>query len=462
LFQKSYFLDQFTPIALFEKLSESYAMDVRFLLESAITNEYGNFSFIFIGAKERLTHNGGTTVFTDIDGSKSEVDKNPLAFLKKRFANQKPISGSPFAGGFVGLVGYDTIKLFEPTLAKVMDGLSDETNLPDVDLINPKITLAYSHKNSTLHLTIDDISHEQDLVKIENAIFSPFEYKPLKKAQNIGTAKIMLEEEMFKKRVLEAKESIRAGDVFQILISNRITQEASVDPLSYYRVLRAKNPSPYMYLLLFEEYAIAGSSPEVMIKLENNEIVIRPIAGTRKRGMTHERDRELELEMLNDPKERAEHIMLVDLARNDIGRVSKTSSVKVEDLMRVEKYSHVMHMVSDVSGVLDSDKDMFDLFMATFTAGTMTGAPKIKAMELIAKYEGVKRGFYSGSVGYFGFDGDMDFAIAIRTTLVAKDKLIFQAGAGVVADSDPVLEALEVRNKLAANKASFDDLTKLV
>jgi anthranilate synthase component I len=461
LFQKTYFLDQFTPIALFDKLSGLYGGEVRFLLESAITNEYGNFSFIFIGAKERLVHKNGKTFFTDLQGKRNEVDKNPLEFLRKRFADQKPIASSPFAGGFVGLIGYDTIKLFEPTLSKDMDGLLDETNLPDVDLIYPKITLAYSHKNSTLHLTIDDISFEAELETLEKAVFGSYDYIPLKKAENIGASRIMLEEEKFKQRVLEAKENIRAGDVFQILISNRITQEASVDPLSYYRVLRAKNPSPYMYLLVFEEYSIAGSSPEVMIKLEKGDITIRPIAGTRKRGASHERDRELELEMLGDPKECAEHIMLVDLARNDIGRVSKTSSVKVDDLMRVEKYSHVMHMVSDVSGVLDDDKDMFDLFMATFTAGTMTGAPKIKAMELIAKYEGVKRGFYSGSVGYFGFDGNMDFAIAIRTTLITKDRLVFQAGAGVVADSDPVLEALEVRNKLAANKASFDDLTKL-
>jgi anthranilate synthase component I len=461
LFQKSYFLDQFTPIALFDKLSGLYESEVRFLLESAITNEYGNFSFIFIGAKERLVHKDEKTFFTDFQGECKEVDKNPLEFLRKRFANQKPITNSPFAGGFVGLIGYDTIKLFEPTLLKDMDSLLDETNLPDVDLIYPKITLAYSHKNSTLHLTIDDASLEAGLEALEKVVFGSYDYTPLKKASNIGVSTIMLEEEKFKQRVLEAKENIRAGDVFQILISNRITQEASVDPLSYYRVLRAKNPSPYMYLLVFEDYSIAGSSPEVMIKLDDGDIVIRPIAGTRKRGVSHERDRELELEMLGDPKECAEHIMLVDLARNDIGRVSKTASVKVDDLMRVEKYSHVMHMVSDVSGVLDDDKDMFDLFMATFTAGTMTGAPKIKAMELIARYEGVKRSFYSGSVGYFGFDGNMDFAIAIRTTLITKDRLVFQAGAGIVADSDPTLEALEVRNKLAANKASFDDLTKL-
>ncbi len=460
MIQKSYFLDQFTPIALYENLAKLYPAEVRFLLESGITNEFGNFSFIFIGAKERLTHKSGKTLYYD-GGKESVVDTNPLEFLKKRYKTAKKIENSPFAGGFVGMIGYDTIKIFEPCLSDVMNSLSDETDIPDVDMINPKVTLAYSHKNSTLHITIDDKSFEDDLAKIEQTIFGSYHHSPLKKATDIGTSTMMLDEELFKTRVTSAKENIRAGDVFQILISNRITQKASVDSLSYYRVLRAKNPSPYMYLLEFEDYAIAGSSPEVMIKLDSDSITIRPIAGTRKRGKTHDRDKELENEMLSDPKERAEHIMLVDLARNDIGRVSKTGTVVVEDLMRVEKYSHVMHMVSDVSGVLDSEKDMFDLFMATFTAGTMTGAPKIKAMELIAKFEGVKRGFYSGSVGYFGFDGNMDFAIAIRTTLIKEDRLIFQAGAGVVADSDPDLEALEVRNKLAANKASFDDLVNI-
>lgn len=460
MIQKSYFLDQFTPIALYNNLTSLYKSEVRFLLESAITNEFGNYSFIFIGAKERIIHKNNETIF--FNGKENiAVDVNPLLFLREHYKGVKKIENSPFAGGFVGLIGYETIKVFEPCLQEVMDSLLDETNIPDVDMINPKIILCYSHKNSTLNITIDDYLFEKDINSIENCIFGEYQHLPLKEVVNYGESTMMMDEDAFKNRVLEAKENIRAGDVFQILISNRITQKAEVDPLSYYRVLRAKNPSPYMYLLEFEDYAIAGSSPEVMIKLQDESITIRPIAGTRKRGSTHERDKELEHEMISDPKERAEHIMLVDLARNDIGRVCKTGTVVVEDLMRVERYSHVMHMVSDVSGKLDDSKDMFDLFMATFTAGTMTGAPKIKSMELIAKFEGVKRGFYSGSVGYFGFDGSMDFAIVIRTTLIKDGNLVFQAGAGVVADSNPELEAIEVRNKLAANKASFDDLTKI-
>jgi anthranilate synthase component 1 len=256
----------------------------------------------------------------------------------------------------------------------------------------------------------------------------------------------------------KSKEMIRSGDVFQILMTNRFTRNIKVDPFSFYRVLRTKNPSPYMFLLEYDDFNIVGSSPEVMVRLTNGELLLRPIAGTRKRGATKERDKELEEELLADPKELAEHLMLIDLGRNDIGRVAKTGTVKVEDMMHIERFSHVMHIVSDVVGELADDKDMFDLFMATFTAGTMTGAPKIRAMELIAEYEGIKRGFYSGSIGYFGFDGNMDSAITIRTAMVKEDKVVLQAGAGIVADSQKELEYLEVENKLGALVHSLEDL----
>jgi anthranilate synthase component 1 len=213
-----------------------------------------------------------------------------------------------------------------------------------------------------------------------------------------------------------------------------------------------------MFLMEYEDFNIVGSSPEVMVRLSEGELLLRPIAGTRKRGDTKERDKELELELLADPKELAEHLMLIDLGRNDIGRVAKTGTVKVEDMMHIERFSHVMHIVSDVTAELADDKDMFDLFMATFTAGTMTGAPKIRAMELIAEYEGIKRGFYSGSIGYFGFDGNMDSAITIRTAMVKKDKVVLQAGAGIVADSQKESEYLEVENKLGALIHSLEDL----
>jgi anthranilate synthase component 1 len=258
--------------------------------------------------------------------------------------------------------------------------------------------------------------------------------------------------------VRKSKEMIKSGDVFQIVMSNRYTQKVDLDTLSFYRVLRAKNPSPYLFLLEYEDFSIIGSSPEVMVGLNEGEILLRPIAGTRKRGKTHQKDKLMEEEMLSDEKERAEHIMLVDLGRNDVGRVAKKGSVRVTDLMRVEKYSHVMHMVSDVKAELDDKYDMFDLFASTFTAGTMTGAPKIRAMELIADFEKLKRTFYSGSIGYFGFDGNMDSSITIRSALY-KDKTIhLQSAGGIVADSKEELEYLEVQNKLGALMSTLDDL----
>jgi anthranilate synthase component 1 len=270
--------------------------------------------------------------------------------------------------------------------------------------------------------------------------------------------KFAIEKEKFFEIVKKAKQHIKAGDIFQIVISNRLKIKAKVDRLSFYRKLRSKNPSPYLFYLDIDDFAIIGSSPEVMVRLSDNMILLRPIAGTRKRGKTLKEDLEMEHDMINDPKEVAEHIMLVDLGRNDVGRVAKAGSVEVEELMRVERYSHVMHMVSDVVGELDSNYDMFDLFKATFTAGTMTGAPKIKAMELIARFEKLKRGFYAGSVGYFGFDGNMDSAITIRSALIKNNEVIFQAGAGVVADSKEELEYKEVNNKLAALVSTLKEL----
>lgn len=465
---KTVFIDQFTPIAFYEKLKEYFVDERLFLLESAAVNELGNFSYIFIGERERLSFRSGVTTHKDESGQIKTSNIEPLAFLEKyyssldykKYQEMSKLTGLGFVDGFVGFVGYDLIKEFEPVLRASMDALEDETDIPDFDMIRPKIIIGYSHKNCRLTM-MSTISGIESLESLENLLLSSYSCAPLKRPTGSFAAKTMLSDEQFKAGVLNAKEHIKAGDVFQILVANRTVVEANVDAYSFYRVLRAKNPSPYMYFLEYEDFSIAGSSPEVMIKLENGEILIRPIAGTRKRGHDIKKDLEMEAEMLSDPKERSEHIMLVDLARNDIGRVSQTGSIKVGDLMRVERYSHVMHMVSDVTGLLEEDKNMFDLFRATFTAGTMTGAPKIKAMEIIASLEGVKRGFYSGSVGYFGFDGNMDFAITIRTALVKKDKIVFQAGAGVVADSIPELELLEIKNKLAANISSFEDLKNL-
>jgi anthranilate synthase component 1 len=341
-----------------------------------------------------------------------------------------------------------------------MKNLKDELHTPDLDLILPKLVLVYSHKNHkiTLISTLDEWNKK--FSTIEDTLKGTYTYKH--RVYNIGDDKgsFAHSKEKFFEMIEKSKKMIESGDVFQILMTNRFTRKIKVDAFSFYRILRAKNPSPYMFLMEYEDFSIVGSSPEVMVRLSDGEILLRPIAGTRKRGKTKERDKELENELLHDPKELAEHLMLIDLGRNDVGRVAEVGSVKVEDMMHIERFSHVMHIVSDVVATIAKDKDMFDLFMATFTAGTMTGAPKIRAMELIAEYEGLKRGFYSGSIGYFGFDGNMDSAITIRTAMVQPDKVVLQAGAGVVADSINELEYLEVNNKLGALIHSLEDLDK--
>ena len=467
IYTKTLFLDQFTPVSIYAKIKKLYENEITFLYESTINSSVGNYSYIIIGARERIWHIKNKSYFLNEEGLKKEVDSNPLNFLQNYYKNfdkefykeQSTKLGIGLIDGFIGNVGYDMGKEFEPSLKPFMDDLEDELNIPDLDMIRPKIILGFSHKTSKLVMITSVKSCEKDLEKIEAELSSSYSFTPLGKASIQNEGEFAFSKEKFFEMVATCKERIKAGDVFQILMSNRFTQKAKVDHLSFYRALRSKNPSPYLFFLQYEDFSIAGSSPEVMIRLVDGHMLLRPIAGTRKRGKTLEQDLELEKELLSDPKERAEHIMLVDLGRNDVGRVAKTGSVKVSDLMRIEKYSHVMHIVSDVEAVIDPQYDMFDLFQATFTAGTMTGAPKIKAMQLIAQFEGIKRNFYSGSIAYFGFDGNMDSAITIRTTFLTKDTIIFHAGAGIVADSVPEMEYQEVHNKLAANIATLKDLS---
>ena len=459
--------DQLTPIALYTTLKERFPNELSFLFESAINTEEGNYSFIFIGAKERIIYKDEKTRFQNEEGVWREIESDPFAFLKSYYRKIDPTPyqkltkelGIGFVDGFIGFIGYDSVKIFEPVLKSYMDHLQDDLHTPDIDLIRPKLVAAFSHKNNRLTLLTTDEKLKDSLDELSEYIKKPYHYHPLKKTKiDPEKGSYAFSKERFFEMVKQSKEMIRSGDVFQILMSNRFTQYAHIDPLSFYRVLRSKNPSPYMFLLEYEDFTIAGSSPEVMVGLHDRHILLRPIAGTRRRGHTPERDAELAKEMLQDEKECAEHLMLVDLGRNDVGRVAQTGTVKVTEMMRVERYSHVMHMVSDIDAILREDKDMFDLFAATFTAGTMTGAPKIRAMELIAEFEGIKRGFYSGAVGYFGFDGNMDSAIAIRTAYLDDKKIVFQAGAGIVADSRKELEFLEVQNKLGANLSSLEEL----
>jgi len=465
-YNKELFLDQFTPVSIYEKIKELYKDEITFLFESTINSSDGNYSFIVIGVRERVWYENDVCFYKNEEGIVTEVNSNPLKFLqeyykkfdKEEYKTKALELGIGLVDGFIGNIGYDIGKEFEPKLKEPMNNLIDQLNIPDLDLIRPNIILGFAHKTSKLIMLTSVESQKNELEKIEKHLYTPYNYKAPEKAVLLDEGKFNFSKEKFFEMVAKSKEMIKSGDVFQILMSNRFIQKAKVDHFSFYRSLRSKNPSPYLFFLEFENFSIAGSSPEVMIKLEDGHLLLRPIAGTRKRGSTLSKDIEMEIELINDEKERAEHLMLVDLGRNDVGRVAKPGTVKVTDLMRIERYSHVMHIVSDVEAIIDDKYDMFDLFAATFTAGTMTGAPKIRAMELIAKFEGIKRNFYSGSIAYFGFDGNMDSAITIRTTMLTEDTVIFQAGAGIVADSKPEDEYQEVHNKLAANIATLRDL----
>lgn len=465
IFSKQFTLDQLTPIAVYATLKNLFKDEITYLFESAGQSN-GNYSFIAIGARERLQYTNEQTLYTDSNKQLHKKDKNPFEFLKEYY---KDIDTTPYKkatkelqvgyiDGFIGYIGYDMVKVFEPKLGSSMDNLKDELSTPDLDLILPKMVIVYSHKNHQITFISMLEEFSEKFTMVENELKSHYTYQEMVPNNGNDKGNFTHSKEKFFEMIAKSKEMIKSGDVFQILMTNRFVRNIKVDPFSFYRILRTKNPSPYMFLLEYEKFNIVGSSPEVMVRLSDGEILLRPIAGTRKRGETKERDIALEKELLADPKELSEHLMLIDLGRNDVGRVAKVGTVKVEDMMHIERFSHVMHIVSDVTATLNDDKDMFDLFMATFTAGTMTGAPKIRAMELIAEYEGIKRGFYSGSIGYFGFDGNMDSAITIRTAMVKPDKVILQAGAGIVADSQNELEYLEVKNKLGALIHSLEDL----
>ncbi len=439
------------------------------MFESVLNGDDGNFSYITIGDLERVWSKDGKSYFKDRFANKKMISTDPFLFLKdyykninknyfKRLSNE---TGLGFTDGFIGNIGYDMSKIFQPKLQPYMKNLQDDIGENDMDLIRPKLIVGFCHKTSKLVIITSLEEKQNEIIHLKNILQTSYDYTKLKKATIQNKGKFHHSKEKFFDMIELCKQKIHDGYVFQVLMTNRFVQKAVVDALSFYRVLRSKNPSPYLYLLEFEDYSIVGSSPEVMIKLHNGVITLRPIAGTRKRGATKEEDEVLSHELLDDPKEISEHIMLVDLGRNDVGKVAKAGTVEVSSFMKVEKYSHVMHIVSNVTAICDKQYDMFDLFEATFTAGTMTGAPKIKAMELIATFEKLRRGFYSGSIGYFGFDGNMDSAITIRTSLITKDKIVFHAGAGIVADSSPQNEYEEVINKLQANISTLDELANL-
>ncbi len=361
-----------------------------------------------------------------------------------------------FTGGLVGYLGYDCIKYIEPKLST--NDLPDPLGTPDALFMLSEEVAVFDNLNNKVHLIVlsksdsqEDIFKAQKKLKsLSKKLLTPLTEESSQKVQHPATEKDFISgfgEKEFKKTVEKIKEYIRAGDVMQVVCSQRMSVPFTSDPVELYRSIRHLNPSPYLYYLNLEDFHIVGSSPEILARLEDGEVTVRPIAGTRRRGKDEQDDLDMEKDMINDPKEIAEHLMLIDLGRNDVGRIAEPGTVEVTQKFGIEKYSHVMHMVSNIKATLKKGMKAMDVFRATFPAGTLSGAPKIRAMEIIEEFEPVKRGIYGGAVGYFSWQGNMDMAIAIRTAIIKDSVLYIQAGGGFVADSDPDLEWKESLNK---------------
>lgn len=452
--------DMDTPVTAFKKIDDdSYS----FLLESIEGGEkWGRYTFLGSSPSVVIRSRGELVeILKRGESSVSYVTKDPLGTVRDYLARFTPVEveGLPrFFGGAVGYLGYDMVRFFENlTSEKTAEiGAWDSCflitdTLLIFDSVRQKIkVLANAH--------LDGVSPEdayaKALARIDALIALLKGPIPVSPQAEPPVKKIVLSSNIkridFEAAVERAKEFVRSGDIIQVVLSQRFSGELTVEPLDIYRVLRTLNPSPYMFFLRMDDTLVVGASPEVMVRKEGDKVELRPIAGTRPRGATVEEDLQLEQELLADPKERAEHVMLVDLGRNDLGRVCKTGTVKVSELMTVERYSHVMHIVSNVQGEIDGDMDAFDLVRATFPAGTLSGAPKVRAMEIIDELEPSRREIYGGAVGYFSFAGNMDLAIAIRTLVIKDGKIHLQAGAGIVADSDPASEYQETVNKAMA------------
>ncbi len=437
-----------TPVSAYIKLAD---FEPCFLLESVEGGtRLARYSFLGLGRSasieldsEALKVNG-QAIERPIDGDAW------LALLRGVIADmpalEPSIPGLPFDGGLVGASGYDVVRYFE----RLPQNRSEPKRVPQTALVAPRSLLIFDHLTRRAALLHAGSAAERTTLR--NAIIAALRGGLSDSANARGSfspAEASMTREEFMGRVAHCKEYITAGDIYQIVLSVRFEGQTDLDPFQCYRALRLLNPSPYMYFFELGDLKIAGSSPEALVKLEHGHASLRPIAGTRPRGATDDEDQALEQELLADPKENAEHVMLVDLARNDLGRVAEAGSVHVEPFRKIERYSHVMHIVSGVQGELAPSKDAFDLFAAAFPAGTLVGAPKVRAMELIAELEPVGRGLYGGTIGYFAKNGNMDQAITIRTMVFNGEEYSFQAGAGIVADSDPEREHDEVLAKSA-------------
>ncbi len=451
------FADLDTPLSLYLKLANA---PFSYLLESVQGGErFGRYSIIGLPAKTRIVANGfKVEVVQDDKVLETHENTNALDFVKQFQARFKtpPYEGLPrFTGGLAGYFGYETIRYIEKRLANTQK--PDAIGTPDVLLMVSEEIAVVDNLSGKLYFIVyaDPIDTNayanarnrlNDLVaKLRTTVEIP-ESLPMPKSQAVSE----FGEENFKAAVKKAQAYILEGDIMQVVLSQRMSQDFDAPPLSLYRALRSLNPSPYMFYYDMGDHHVVGASPEILVRLDEGTVTSRPIAGTRPRGKTREQDLALADELLADPKERAEHVQLMDLGRNDVGRVATTGSVKVTDNMMIERYSHVMHIVSNVEGKLKPGLDAIDVLKATFPAGTVSGAPKVRAMEIIDELEPTKRGIYAGAVGYLGFDGDMDVAIAIRTAVIKNKKLYVQAGAGIVADSVPQSEWEETQNKAKA------------
>jgi anthranilate synthase component I len=447
-----------TPVAAFLKLDRG---DFSFLLESVEGGEkWGRYCFLggepsivfqSKGQRVEITRDGHAEVLEGVD---------PLDALKQLMGEFHPVAveGLPrFFGGAVGYLSYDMVRFFE----RLPDQTADDLNVPDSMFMLTDTIVIFDHMLQKIKVVSNALvdgppekAYQQAIAKIEQLIARLRQPPPPRPARQLPAGPLTLTstftKEAYERVVERAKEYIRAGDIIQVVPSQRLEAAIDVDAFDIYRTLRTVNPSPYMFYLKFRDLRLVGSSPEVNVRLEGSLIELRPLAGTRRRGRHVAEDLEITAELMQDPKERAEHIMLVDLGRNDVGRVAKIGSVKVTELLQVEKYSHVMHLVSHVVGELAEGKDCYDVMRATFPQGTVSGAPKIRAMEIIEELEPTKRGPYAGAVGYFSYSGNMDTCIALRTMTVKGNSAFVQAGGGVVADSVPELEYEETLNKARA------------
>jgi anthranilate synthase component 1 len=454
--------DMETPVSAFQKIDDGRHS---FLLESVEGGEkWGRYSFL--GSRPSVVVRSFDRKVEIIRKGDVEVhlfDHDPLESIKKILSAYKPVPDPAlprFYGGAVGYMGYDVVRFFEELPDRDKSGL----DLPDIffmltdtlvifDNITHMIkVVSNAHiEGKSITAAYKEATNKIDAIvkKLRRGVRSQKSgvRKRSRKASKLASNFTQPE---YEQAVLKAKEYIKAGDIFQVVPSQRFHTTISAEPFEVYRALRLINPSPYMYFLRCGDATIVGASPEVMVRLEGDRIELRPIAGTRRRGATEDEDKALEQDLLADPKERAEHIMLVDLGRNDVGRVSDPGSVNVSELMVIERYSHVMHIVSNVRGTLSHGNDSYDVIRACFPAGTVSGAPKIRAMEIIEELEPTRRGPYAGAVGYFGFSGNMDTCITIRTLVIKEGVAYIQAGGGVVADSDPAAEYQETVNKAKA------------